>query len=177
MVEPPQQPFARRYRPEIVRGRQAEHRQQPCNIHRYRDDRRRGCEHAGQRDQRGGGDQPGDEAQHMHDAIGDQLGAIVVPVNRAFGVDPGMRHDLLEAEDRHSAANTLFSNTLSELIWRIHDDRRRCDTHAAARSATATVRSSANFPPERRQSQDRPHRSDCRTNRRFPASFAGNSDD
>ena len=40
--------------------------------------------------------------RRLHDAIGDQLGAVVVPVHGAGGRMDGSRGDLLEPEDRHA---------------------------------------------------------------------------
>jgi G:T-mismatch repair DNA endonuclease (very short patch repair protein) len=55
---------------------------------------------------------------------------------------------LLQAEDRHCGAGIPFADSLSELIWRIHDVVWQCDTRKAAQSAMAAADQARIFRPE-----------------------------
>ncbi|MGX1424177.1 hypothetical protein AB7M59_004612 [Bradyrhizobium elkanii] len=101
MIEAPQHPFGARHRPQIIGRRQHQHREQAGDIDRDHGDVERAGIDRGQHDQCGGGDQPERDADEMNDAVGDQLGTVVVPQRGAGRVDRG-RGKLLQAEDRHA---------------------------------------------------------------------------
>lgn len=101
VIEAPQHPFGARHRPEIIGRRQRQHREQARDIDRHHGDIERAGIDRGQHDQRGGCNQPESDADQMNDAVGDQLGPVVVPQRGTSRVDRG-RGELLQAEDRHA---------------------------------------------------------------------------
>ena len=102
MIEAAQHPFGARHRPEIIGRRQHQHRQQARDIDRHHGDIERGGIDRGQHDQHGGGDQAETDADDMHDAVGDQLGAVVVPAHGVGRRMDGGRGELLQSEDGHA---------------------------------------------------------------------------
>ena len=82
MIEAAQHPFGARHRPQIIGRRQHQHRQQARDIDRHHGDIERAGIDRGQHDQHGGRDQPAEHADAVHDAVGDQFGAVVVPAHR-----------------------------------------------------------------------------------------------
>ena len=112
MIEAAQHPFGARHRPEIIGRRQHQHRQQARDIDRHRGDIDGGGIDGGQYDQRGGGDQAKTDADDMHDAIGNQLGAVVVPVHGAGRRMEGCRGELFQSEDRHADPPDLVRERL-----------------------------------------------------------------
>ncbi|WP_198135197.1 hypothetical protein [Rhodopseudomonas palustris] len=103
----------------------------------------------------------------MDHAIRNQLGAIVIPVNRSPGVDPGMRIDLLDPKDRHRRSDTLSRIDLAH-SWL---------AAAMQYNSRRVLPFLTDFIPLKGGEAKAPgpvgSRSDCRT-ARFPFSFAGN---
>ena len=101
MVEPPQQPFDRRHRPEIIGRRQHQHRQQTGDIDRDADHVDRLGIDRREHHQNGRGDDTGQHTDAVDDTVRDDLGAIVVPPERVGRGMDGGRSELFQRKHRH----------------------------------------------------------------------------